>query len=40
MARELTTTHWFDLTAAKRNLGYAPAVSTEAGLAQLAASLR
>lgn len=40
MARELATTHWFDLTAARRDLGYAPAVTTEAGLVMLAASLR
>lgn len=35
VARELSTAHWFDLTAAKRDLGYAPAVTTEEGLRRL-----
>ncbi|MEB3329456.1 MAG: NAD-dependent epimerase/dehydratase family protein [Candidatus Sericytochromatia bacterium] len=37
VARELATTHWFDLGAARRELGYAPAVSTHEGLARLRA---
>ena len=39
VARELSTTHWFDLTAARRDLGYVPAVSTEEGLRRLRAAL-
>ena len=35
LAKELATSHWFDITAAKRDLGYAPAVSTEEGLRRL-----
>jgi nucleoside-diphosphate-sugar epimerase len=37
-ARELGTAHWFDLSAAKRDLGYVPVVSTQEGLARLRAS--
>lgn len=40
MARELATSHWFDITAAKRDLGYQPKVSTEEGLKRLAQWLR
>lgn len=40
VARQLATDHWFDLTAAKRDLGYEPHVSTREGLTRLAASLR
>jgi 2-alkyl-3-oxoalkanoate reductase len=36
VARELATAHWFDLTAARRDLGYQPRVSTEEGLKRLA----
>lgn len=36
VAGELATSHWFDISAAKRDLGYAPIVSTEEGLARLA----
>jgi nucleoside-diphosphate-sugar epimerase len=36
VARELATAHWFDLSAARRDLLYRPAVSTEVGLRQLA----
>jgi nucleoside-diphosphate-sugar epimerase len=35
VAKELATSHWFDITAAKRDLGYAPVVSTEEGLKRL-----
>lgn len=35
VAEELATAHWFDISAAKRDLGYAPAVSTEEGLRRL-----
>jgi len=37
VARELTTAHWFDLGAARRDLGYNPRVSTSEGLRRLAA---
>jgi nucleoside-diphosphate-sugar epimerase len=40
VARELATSHWFDLTAARRDLGYEPHVSIDEGLRRLAASLR
>ncbi|MFO0929911.1 MAG: NAD-dependent epimerase/dehydratase family protein [Gemmataceae bacterium] len=36
VARELATAHWFDLTAARRDLGYAPRVSIDEGLRRLA----
>lgn len=35
VAQQLTSDHFFDLGAAKRDLGYAPRVSTEEGLGQL-----
>ncbi|MBI4347300.1 MAG: NAD-dependent epimerase/dehydratase family protein [Elusimicrobia bacterium] len=38
LAHQLSTPHWFDLTAAKRDLGYAPRVSLEEGLRRLAAA--
>ena len=41
VVEQLSTAHWFDLTAARRDLGYAPRVSREQGLARLAeANLR
>lgn len=36
VARELATSHWFDIRAARRDLGFEPAVSTEEGLRRLA----
>lgn len=39
VARELATAHWFDLTAARRDLGYTPRVSIEEGLELLRKSL-
>ena len=40
VAAELAKDHWFDLTAAKRDLGYAPTVSMAQGTAELIAHLR
>jgi len=40
VVRELTTAHWFDLTAARRDLEYVPRVSIEEGMQRLAESLR
>lgn len=40
VARELSTSHWFDIRAAQRDLGYHPQVSTEEGLRKLAAYLK
>ena len=35
VAKELTTAHWFDISAARRDLGYQPRVSVDEGLARL-----
>jgi len=35
VANELSTAHWFDISAAKRDLGYCPEVSLEEGLKRL-----
>lgn len=35
VARQLSTAHWYDLGAARRDLGYAPTVTTAQGLARL-----
>lgn len=40
VARELATSHWFDIQAAKTDLGYVPLVSTEEGLRRLTDWLR
>jgi len=40
IAEELSAAHWFDIGAAKRDLGYVPEVSTEEGLRRLEAWLR
>lgn len=37
---QLSTAHWFDISAARRDLGYAPSVTIEEGMARLAAWLR
>lgn len=37
VARELATSHWFNIAAAKRDLGYRPIVSMQEGLRRLAA---
>jgi nucleoside-diphosphate-sugar epimerase len=39
VARELSTAHWFDLAAAKRDLGYEPRVSLDEGMRRLTAWL-
>lgn len=36
-ARQLATAHWYDLSAAERDLGYAPKVTTAEGFARLRA---
>jgi 2-alkyl-3-oxoalkanoate reductase len=40
IAAELAKDHWFDLGAARRDLGYVPRVSMAAGTAELVAHLR
>ena len=40
VANELATTHWFDITAARRELGYEPGISIAEGLRRLDAWLR
>jgi nucleoside-diphosphate-sugar epimerase len=35
VARELTTAHWFDIAAARRDLGYEPRISLDEGLRRL-----
>lgn len=40
VVRELTSSHWFDISAARRDLGYEPQVSVESGLERLRAELR
>lgn len=39
LVKQLSTAHWFDISAAKRDLGYAPKVSIEEGLRRLKAGL-
>ena len=39
VARQLSTAHWFDLTAIQRDLGYRATVSIDEGMRRLAASL-
>jgi nucleoside-diphosphate-sugar epimerase len=40
LARQLATAHWYDITAARTDLGYVPTISMEEGFNRLAASLR
>jgi 2-alkyl-3-oxoalkanoate reductase len=35
VAKELATSHWFDITRAKKELGYTPEISTQEGLKRL-----
>lgn len=39
IAKELSTAHWFDITAAQKNLGYIPVVSIEEGFRRVEAFL-
>ena len=40
LARELSTAHWYNLAAARRDLGYSPLVSIEEGMRRLGEWLR
>lgn len=40
LVRELSTAHWFDISAARRDLGYQPTVSIDEGMRRLAESLK
>ncbi len=40
VVREMSTAHWFDISAAKRDFGYVPKVTTEEGLRRLAEHLK
>ena len=40
LAHQLATAHWFDISAARRDLGYEPKVGLDEGFQRLAASLR
>lgn len=40
VVREMSTAHWFNTSAAKRDFGYVPRVTTEEGLRRLAAHLK
>jgi nucleoside-diphosphate-sugar epimerase len=40
VASQLATSHWYDISAARRDLGYEPRVSLEEGLRRLANSFR
>jgi nucleoside-diphosphate-sugar epimerase len=35
VARQLATSHYFDISAAKKDLGYTPVISIKAGMQQL-----
>jgi nucleoside-diphosphate-sugar epimerase len=37
LAEQLSTPHWYDISAARRDFGYVPRVSTAEGLERLAA---
>ena len=40
LADQLSSAHWYDLSAARRDLGYRPKVSLDEGLKRLAESLQ
>ncbi len=39
VAEQLSTSHWYDISAAKRDLGYEPRINIEEGLKRLAAAM-
>jgi 2-alkyl-3-oxoalkanoate reductase len=39
VAKQLSTSHWFDLTAAKQELGYKPSISIDEGMKRFKSSL-
>ena len=39
IAKQLSVAHWYDLSAAKRDLGYSPKVSIEEGMQRLQQAL-
>ena len=40
LAHQLATAHWFDISAARRDLGYEPQVGLDEGFRRLALALR
>jgi len=40
VAKQLSTDHWFDISAARKDLGYKPAISISEGFKRLAESLK
>jgi 2-alkyl-3-oxoalkanoate reductase len=40
VARQMSTSHWYDISAARRDLGYEPKISVEEGLRRIEESLR
>lgn len=40
VARQLAAAHWFDISAARKDLGYEPAISIEEGMNRLRRSLK
>jgi hypothetical protein len=38
LAEQLATTHWYDMTPARRDFGYVPRVGFDEGLARLGAA--
>ena len=40
VATQLATSHWFDITAARRDLGYDPHITLKEGLRRLGEKLR
>jgi nucleoside-diphosphate-sugar epimerase len=40
VVREMSTSHWFDIGAARRDLGYEPKVSIDEGMRRLATTVR
>jgi nucleoside-diphosphate-sugar epimerase len=39
IASQMSTSHWYDITAARRDLGYIPEVTIDEGLRRLGAKL-